>query len=155
MSFLIGIDPGTSGAVAIMGKEGWRIADCPKQRAERGFVSDIQGMAELLRPAANCGSRCVIEQVHSRPGEGVSSAFKFGQNYGAWLGVLHALNIDVYPVSPMKWKRAMELLGTNKEASRAKALKLAPHLEDWLQRKKDHGRAEAVLLVHFAIAIPH
>lgn len=154
MSFLIGIDPGTSGAVAMMGKDGWRIADCPKKKAQRGFDSDVDAMAALLRPAANNGSRCVIEQVHSRPGEGVSSAFKFGLNYGAWLGVLAALNIEAFPVHPARWKRAMDLLGADKEASREKARKLVPHLEEWLDRKKDHGRAEAVLLVHFAIAIP-
>lgn len=101
-------------------------------------------LADLM--VANHAQLVVIEQSWPRPENGSRSAFSMGTSYGIVLGVAAALGIPVETVAPQTWKRSFRLLGTDKGGSRGKALDLCPHLAFDLRRKKDHGRAEAVLI---------
>jgi hypothetical protein len=82
------------------------------------------------------------------PKQGVSSTFKFGASYGAVLGVLAALKIRTVLVSPTTWKRHFAL-DSDKEKSRALALRTFAQTPEHCARKKDDGRAEAALLALF------
>jgi crossover junction endodeoxyribonuclease RuvC len=88
----------------------------------------------------------VVEQVASRPGQGVASMFRFGQSYGTILGVVGALEIPLRHVTPAAWKRALGLIGGDGEASRARAIETWPMHADLFDRKKDHNRASAALI---------
>jgi crossover junction endodeoxyribonuclease RuvC len=79
------------------------------------------------------------------PGQGVSSTFKFGTAYGALLGVLGALEIRTVLVAPATWKKHFRL-DSDKEKSRALALRTFAKSPEHFARKKDHGRGEAALL---------
>ena len=93
----------------------------------------------------------VIERVSSSPQQGVCSAFSMGEGLGVWLGVLATLGIPVRWVPPRVWKKAVGLqVGADKESSRAAALRLFPSCAESLRRKKDHGRAEALLIGWYA-----
>jgi crossover junction endodeoxyribonuclease RuvC len=93
--------------------------------------------------------RCaVVERVASMPKQGVASTFKFGMATGIIHGVLAACDVPVHLVTPSVWKRGMGLIGADKEASRALALRLFPQVTG-LDRKMDHGRAEALLMGHW------
>ena len=48
---------------------------------------------------------CVIEHVHSFPGNSGRSMFTFGCNYGQWLGILATLKIPYIEVTPYKWMK--------------------------------------------------
>ncbi len=87
----------------------------------------------------------VVEQVGARPGQGVSSMFRFGQAYGTIFGILGALDIAVSSVTPGKWKKALGL-GSDGDQSRARAIETWPALAAMFSRKMDHNRAEAALL---------
>jgi crossover junction endodeoxyribonuclease RuvC len=87
----------------------------------------------------------IVEKVNSMPGQGVASTFKFGQSYGALLGVFGALKLRIVHVTPAKWKRSMGL-SSDKEMARAMAIDTWPSSCNLFKRKKDHGRAEACLL---------
>lgn len=91
----------------------------------------------------------MIEKVGSMPKQGVSSTFKFGRSYGEIIGVVaaHKLRMDFVP--PGVWKRTFGL-SKDKDASRLKAMELFPQLRDRLTRKKDHNRAEALLIAEYA-----
>ena len=80
------------------------------------------------------------------PGQGVSSTWTTGYGFGVWLGVLAALALPHTRVRPAIWKRAMGL-GKDKEQARLRAIQLFPSAD--LRRKKDHGRAEALLLAWY------
>ena len=90
-----------------------------------------------------------LEAVGARPGQGVSSVFSFGHSFGTISGVLAALKVPMELITPGRWKKAFQLVGTEKEASRALAIQLYPQAAEWLARKKDHGRAEALWLARF------
>jgi len=148
-SLTLGIDPGLHGAVAIIeGREVRLLDDLPTVQFSTARIKhriDAASLAELLAPFADAVRMAVIEKVAARPGEAPSGAFSFGYTSGAIAGVLGALRVPVTTVAPAVWKRAMRL-GADKDLSRARALELFPAVADRLARKKDHDRAEALLL---------
>jgi len=155
MDYFIGIDPGLYGAIAFLTPTGGRVYDCPVNKTKEGkAVFDLVGMADVLSVAKGNDTRCVIEHVHAMPKNGSIGCFKLGQGYGIWLGILAAFGIESFNISPQVWKRSMGVQGNDKEISRAMALRMAPELSDRLTRKKDHGRAEAILLALYAKKIP-
>ena len=93
----IGIDPGVSGGVCIIEGLGYTVCRCP---------DTVGDMAEVLRPYRERKDALVtIESVHSMPGQGVASTFKFGKNFGEWLGILATLKILYNLVTPYKWMK--------------------------------------------------
>jgi crossover junction endodeoxyribonuclease RuvC len=89
--------------------------------------------------------RIVVESVHAMPKQGVSSTFKFGMGFGIILGVAGALRLPLTLVTPTQWK-AYHSLASDKEASRALAIRKWPDHNRHLNRKKDADRAEALLI---------
>lgn len=150
----IGIDPGLSGAVAVLSPTGALegLHDTPvlTLKVQRGSkqVYDVPGMVNILRPYAGLHVHVVLEESQPMPGQGTRSMFTIGLGYGLWLGILAALRIAYTPVRPAIWKRSMAL-GKDKEASRLRAMQLYPGAE--LRLKKHHGRAEALLLAHYGL----
>ena len=96
----IGIDPGISGGLAIIYNDAYSVKKCP---------NTIQEMANelitLKDQAPNLPMYCVIEKVHSFPGNSGRSMFTFGCNYGQWLGILATLRIPYIEVIPNKWMK--------------------------------------------------
>lgn len=134
----IGIDPGVTGAVAWLTEPGVTVEDMP---------ANPQDLFTTLEPEPASQVKVIIEQPGLRPGGGIHSSFKIGQGFGRIEGVLASLGIPYVVVSPAKWKRHFNLIGKDKEASRALARSLWPSAP--LERKKDHGRAEALLLAEY------
>ena len=100
---IIAIDPGASGGIAIWDKGIKSIHKCPK---------DVEKMADIVNNSVNGSwingdgkAVAYIEQVHAFPTDARSSAFKFGTNYGKWLGILGAKKIKTILVSPQKWMK--------------------------------------------------
>ena len=151
---LAAFDPGLSGAVAlawISQCPSYTVRDLPTMGAGKQIVLNGAELAACLRE--NKVNTAIVEHVHAMPGQGVSGMFRFGTTFGQILGVLQALEIPYELVSPAKWKREMRLSGGpgKGETSRLRALELFPHLTEDLARKKDHNRAEALLLARWWI----
>lgn len=136
MTTILGIDPGATGAIASI---------CPSIETW-DMPSTAHDLANLLRTFNPLTTRVYIEKAQAMPGQGVTSMFKYGMHYGHLTGMLALLRIPYVEVSPQTWKRVMGLTA-EKADSRAMAQKLFP--EASLSRKKDHGRAEALLLAEF------
>ena len=163
MKIYIGIDPGASGAIAIIAGEDKWVYD----------FDDSFGFG-VLKDAKKADCKAVIEKVSAMPGQGVSSMFSMGENLGRWVGRLEALEIPFDYVTPQRWKKAMfdtlpapvpakkdesraekqkrlnERSKLLKELSRERAMRLFPDMAGHLSRKKDHNRAEALLLAAYA-----
>lgn len=150
--YTIGIDPGLTGSVAILNAGGTLhdLVDTPTLtvKVQRGTrqVYDAPGLVALLQPYAGLNSHVVIEESQAMPGQGSRSMFTIGLGYGLWLGILASLQMPYTAVRPQVWKRTLHL-SRDKEASRLRAQQLFPGAE--LRRKKDHGRAEALLLAYY------
>jgi crossover junction endodeoxyribonuclease RuvC len=153
MSFIIGIDPGNNGAVAIVDAKGGLIEVWPMPTLEVkvGKATKTRISPELLsEELRNLDDvrAAYIEAVASSPQMGVSSAFAFGEGFGIVKGVLAALQIPVVLVPPAKWKRDMSL-NASKDGSRAKAIAKWPQHAAEFKRVKDDGKAEAALIAEW------
>jgi crossover junction endodeoxyribonuclease RuvC len=143
---VLAFDAGLSGGGGILNPKGeiLSIFDLPTigDGAQRRI--DAANLADLVREHGPYAF-AIVEQVSARPGQGVSSMFRFGQAYGTILGVIGALAVPVRHVSPARWKKALGL-NSDGEASRARAIETWPTRADLFSRKRDHNRAEAALL---------
>jgi crossover junction endodeoxyribonuclease RuvC len=162
-----GVDPGLTGAICVLDSETKEVSfvDTPVVEVRVGkkmkHQQDVYAMVRILR--AICSGKdvmVVIEKVNAMPGTGAggerqsmgaTSAFNFGLGYGEWLGILAALEIPHQQVHPRTWKSSiMSDMGKEKDASRVKAMQLFPQSAKDLTRKKDHGRADALLMALWA-----
>lgn len=150
----IGIDPGLSGAIAFItpnGGIGVYLYDTPTAETGKGTKRDylIANMSNFLSVLEE--PFCILEAVHSMPKQGVASSFAFGRGLGIWEGILSAYSIPYAKVAPQTWKKAMlgDMPRDNKDSSRIAATRLFPQVADQLSRKKDDGRAEALLMAEY------
>ncbi len=146
-NWVCGIDPGFTGAVAAYDGETMYIHDMPILPVTSGR-NEINHH-ELLEILHNYSGAAVwLESVSARPGQGVTSMFRFGQGYGAVEMACAATNCSVAYVSPAKWKRHFSLVGKgiDPDAARSLAIQRVPDLAPLLKRKKDIGRADAILI---------
>jgi len=151
----IGIDPGLSGSVAVLGEEGIiKIYDTPVaeiksgKKTKRAYVESE--MARILSNYNIDGAHAAIEGQHAFPGQGVSSMYKLGLGYGLWVGILAALKIPYTVISSTKWKKGMGLTGKEKAASCLRAQQLYPDAELFTERGRAlDGRADALLIATY------
>lgn len=149
-----GIDPGKTGALAILYPDNSvEFFDVPRVKLKGKDVPAFTEWQTDWSIALGLAGvdYAVIEDVAARPGQGVSSIFKFGRT----LGFAHAIVLGVRPrpairfTTPAQWKGKLGLLNSSKGASREKAVNLFPSVESRLSRVKDDGRAEALLIAHY------
>jgi hypothetical protein len=137
----MGVDPGQEGALAWVGMDGRlrEVEDMPLM----GKVVNGSMLSKLAQAYET--DVAVVEQVASRPEQGRASIFNFGMNYGIVLGVLAALEIPVYHMTPTVWKKHLHL-SKDKEMSRRMAVDRWPGHVDRFALKKHENRAEAALI---------
>jgi crossover junction endodeoxyribonuclease RuvC len=139
---ILGIDPGKSGALAIVDGSTVAVHDVPCI----GGKPDFTAWAKLWMIHLPWASHVWIEDVHSMPKQGVSSTFDFGRSYGFVIGLVAASGTPYSFVRPQEWRKTAGLVnGAAKGASRLRAKQLWPSV-DYFDRAKDDGRAEAALI---------
>lgn len=138
MAFFIGVDPGASGAIAVLDKEGV-VVDLFKTGESE---TDVE--RKLSCSSGRDGVFALIERVHSMPKQGVASSFKFGQSYGFLRGILTANLIPFEEVQPAKWQQAMGCRTKgDKNVTKQKAGQLFPTV------KVAHWNADALLIAEY------
>lgn len=151
----IGVDIGQTGAIAVYDNIFRLIIavhDMPVMARlhGKGQQVDAAALASILMDAkAGKKAEVIIEAVSAMPGQGVSSTFRFGESFGVVIGVCGALQLPVRLVTPGQWKKRAGLTGKVKDAARAMAIQRHPEVSDRLARKKDCGRADAILIAEF------
>ena len=93
--------------------------------------------------------KVIIEQVSAMPGQGVTSMFNFGQSFGILKGICSAMQLPMYFVRPAKWKKYFNLINSEKDASRTRAIEIFPYFSSHLSKKKDSNKAAAILIASF------
>ncbi|CAK9191030.1 unnamed protein product [Sphagnum troendelagicum] len=157
---IVGVDPDVSGALAVIKSEDQgaaaEVLDVPcvkvavgKTMRRRHDTCSIAALVHQLN--APQGSIAYVEQAQPFPKDGKQGWYSTGFGYGAWVGILVASGFRVVPVRAQAWKKAAGICGREytKDDSRALASMLFPELSPLLKRKKDHGRADALLIARF------
>jgi len=153
---IIGIDPGISGAICFF-EDGQvkEIIDMPVMadgKKNKRQINGPQVYNEILKRINKFQKKdiiVVIEQVSAMPGQGVTSMFNFGQSFGVIKGICAAMQLPIFFVRPAKWKKHFELINTQKDASRTKAIQTFPKISSLLSKKKDSNKADAILIASF------
>ena len=151
---IIGIDPGLSGAIAILeDNKVLNIFDMPvmaEGKKNKRQLNSAQ-LANIIRDNTVPEDEIVVivEQVNAMPGQGVTSMFNFGQTFGAIKGVCAALNLPIFFVRPSKWKKYFELINSSKDSSRTKVIEMYPSLSSQLAKKKDVNKSDAILIARY------
>ena len=149
----IGIDPGMGGAVAHLDDRGFvGVFDMPLNQ-EKDFL-DVHGLYELLHGPV---TTICLEAVTPMGTDGRGSLGRFMTVYGAIRALAEFTTSELVLVRPYDWKRALGLVTPTKrgdkraakETSMGMARELYPEASPYLRRKKDHDRAEAILLAHY------
>ena len=151
---IFGIDPGLSGAIAVLENEVvLDIIDLPvmaegkKNKRQLNSAELSQYMSKNVENIHK--TSVVVEQVNAMPGQGVTSMFNFGQTFGAIKGISATLKLPIYFVRPSKWKKHFDLINSSKDASRTKAIEIYPTLAEKLSKKKDVNKSDAILIGRF------
>jgi len=150
--YIIGIDPGLSGAVVVISPTELKIFDMPTMTVERNGKAKRQvsasELAEMLYLYSGRDCHVYCERVGAMAGQGVTSVFSFGRSFGMIEGILAAFKMPVTFVPPATWVKAVGR-GQGKDASRARAMELFPSDQDQFKRVKDDGRADAALIAYW------
>lgn len=155
---ILGIDPGLTGAVVVieidvnikqivhvkfidiplvMKASGKNVLDCAEL---------VQELNDVLQPYVTFEKYAFVENVHSMPRQGVVGAFTFGKTVGILHGVITALHIPLFDITPQKWKKQFSLIKCEKDDARKYVIKNYPFLEDQLKLKKHVDKADAFLI---------
>ena len=153
---IIGIDPGISGSICFF--DNGKIIDVIEMpvmtegKKNKKQVNGSQIYNEILKKIRNVEKKeikVVIEQVSAMPGQGVTSMFNFGQSFGILKGICSAMQLPMYFVRPAKWKKYFNLINSEKDASRTRAIEIFPYFSSQLTKKKDSNKADAILIASF------
>ena len=152
---IIGIDPGISGSICFF-EDGkiLEVIEMPVMNEGKKNKKQVNGSQiynEFLKRInrKNDEIRVVIEQVSAMPGQGVTSMFNFGQSFGILKGICSAMQLPMFFVRPAKWKKYFNLINSQKDASRTRAIEIFPYFSTQLSKKKDSNKADAILIASF------
>ena len=153
---IIGIDPGISGSICFYedGKivdviEMPTMAEGKKNKRQVNGSQIYNEISKKINKTLDKDVRVVIEQVSAMPGQGVTSMFNFGQSFGILKGICSAMKLPMYFIRPAKWKKYFNLIKSEKDASRARAIEIFPYFSSQLSKKKDSNKADAILIASF------
>ena len=154
--YIIGIDPGISGAICFF--EDGKIIDVIEMptmaegKKNKKQVNGNQLFNEIklrLSEINHENVSVVVEHVTAMPGQGVTSMFNFGQSFGVIKGICSAMQLPIFFVRPTKWKKYFNLIKTSKDASRSRVIEIFPKFSESLKRKKDSNKADAILIASY------
>lgn len=152
MKYILGIDPGLSGALALYNGNELKTFEMPIIKPKKGIKGkksiDGYGLARMIDSWAKDIEFAIIEQVHSMPNQSMSSMFNFGEGYGRVKGIIEANFIPLKFVSPQTWKGNLQV-SKDKNKSRERASEIFPKFSNQWCKVKWDGRAEAAMIAYY------
>ena len=153
---IIGIDPGISGSICFF-RDGkiLDVIEMPVMNEGKKKKKQVNGaqiyneISKKINSNPEGKTRVVIEHVTAMPGQGVTSMFNFGQSFGVIKGICSAMRLPMFFVRPTKWKKYYNLINSEKDASRTRAIEIFPNFSSQLSKKKDSNKADAILIASF------
>ena len=154
---IIGVDPGLTGALGLLGHDAQylAVADMPTMKRlgpKAAVKNQVNGAAleELLRTWLTDYDKneiaVFIETPIAFPGQHVATIAAAFLTAGIIEGVVSAKHYPHQLVRPADWKKALNL-SSDKDQARARAIRFYP--EAPLALAKHHNRAEALLIARY------
>ena len=139
---ILGIDVGASGSLCSLDNSETTFVDYT-YKGLRGYIDYIESIKNI--------SLCVVEEVHSMPGQGVKSMFSFGQRFGEIQGILQAFKVPYILIKPTVWKKFLNIPAKSDKHKSAEIIqnifpKAILHTE---RGRLLDGRSDALCLAHY------
>lgn len=149
----LAVDPGISGALAIVNSQGRCIDYLLMPTIKLGTKNRVNGAAIRAWLDQWPGlSHAYLEKVQARPAEGPAGAFSFGHSAGLVEGIITGAGIPLTMVTPQSWKKHHKLIGTEKDAARSRAVQLFPDQRVLDLKGKGQALADALLIGLYGIS---
>lgn len=153
----IGIDPGKSGGIAFITNKEVHYTKMPS--TERDIWNFFESITSYWNNTPS-DFFAIIEKVHAMPGQGVTSMFSFGQNYGFLRACLIAAEIPFEEVTPRTWQKGLGVPAKKKNAPKKehkqnllkKAQQLFPQESIWKEPRskgKQLAICDALLIAEY------
>lgn len=139
----VGIDPGASGAIALLSQSDAIVSEFGCLRHAGNVLRGWSNNYQIILVA--------LESVHAMPGQGVTSMFNFGRNVGQWEGLIECLGLPCVQPTPQTWQKGLLKKSDGKDTkdrSLTVARRIFPSVD--LHCKGDHGKSDALLLALWA-----
>lgn len=155
---IVAIDPGTTGALAVLDEQGGYVAHLIMPTIKVGSSNRVNGAAVAAFLAEHAVTHAYLERVQAMPGGGerkmgAASAFTFGHAAGLVEGIVSGAGIPLTLVAPAAWKKHAGLIGTDKDAARSRAVQLYPSLRALDAKVKGQAVADALLLGRYGLSL--
>ncbi len=168
---VLGIDPGLDGAIALLALDGSlaRVWDAPVTTVKKStkgtkrvyLEAECAALLRAARIAVGGNVLVGLERLTAMPAlagtgdarsMGAASAFNMGMGWGLWRGLCVGVGLPYLLVSPVSWKRHFTVAGKQAGGdSRVVAQQRFPQCAGDLGRKKDEGRADALLIALYVM----
>ena len=153
---IIGIDPGISGSICFF-KDGKildviempTMIDGKKNKKQVNGSQIFNEISKRINQTENKDIKVIIEKISAKHGQWVTSMINFGQYFGILKGICAAMQLPMYFVRPANWKKYFNLINSEKDASRTKAIEIFPYFSSNLAKKKDSNKADAILIASY------
>lgn len=147
---ICGIDPGLTGGIAFIAGDFISSKRVPILTLDKGKTKkrylDAWGIMRMLSDQEP--DHIFIEKQQAMPKQGLASTFATGFGYGLYIGLLVASRIPYTEISPVRWKRDLQV-PSDKDAARKRASEILPAASELWQLKRDDGLAEAALIAYW------
>ena len=142
MTYILGIDPGVKGAIALLDTDNNSVATWPMPDTTRELHDLIAGLPIV--------KICALEKPFYPQMIGTANAGKIGEAYGIIKGALAWRDIPFREVRPKDWKAALNI-PAEKGRARNRASEFYPDNADQWSLAKQDGRAEAALIAWYGL----
>lgn len=148
--YIMGIDPGFSGALAVLDSDLKIefVMDMPIIKVGKKRELDEARLSVIFKMWRSKSINVALEKSQTMPNQGIVSSGRYMASYGFLRGLCVGNGIPYHLIQPQTWKKAMMPdMGKEKGASIQKVSQLYPELS--LTRVKDHGIADAILIARY------
>jgi len=152
----LGIDPGFSGALAVLDEnlEVIHYQDMPIIEVAKKRELDEPELRDILRRFSPYYINLTvgIEKSQTMPNQGIVSSGRYMASYGFLRGLCVGMGLPYILIRPPTWKKAMLAdMPKEKGSSIQKVGQIYPNIK--LTRKKDHGICDAILIARYMSTI--
>ncbi len=156
---VLGVDPGFSGAMAVVDIDALHIIDMidmplittetKSRKSGKTHQMDVHKLVFQIEPYISDIALSVLESPGARPNQGLGSTYKFAMNVGQLHGILAGMHVPTFLITPQVWKASIGVT-QDKVKTMAYCKKIFPNYDFLWSRKKDHDRCEAALMAYYA-----
>jgi len=157
MKYIIGIDPGKNGGIAMLDQDGIVMDVVKMPETPQDLLDHLCHLLKIGSGDDEARYVVYIEKVGGIPGQGASSAFSFGKGCGHLEMALLSLKLPTNDITPQKWQKMYQVgsssitksTAAEKKEHKIKLKAKAQSLFPSLGKKLTNATCDALLIAEY------